>query len=257
MCMLSPTMSFYGLPSIDSTTSPKERSRPFGRLRHHCGLCQFVDAGADEILEVRYDSTEKPALRREARWVAVEAARSKAEICAGAAGVALGPVVHIGTSIPSSSVGNGTEVLEADHRMAVSWRPGASRSAGLLYLGSHYPIGCRCLRPDRVSALPSAEPLTTRPRQVIDRVILRRFSSTPLLNIWRTGLDRLPGSAEGDISLIVVGAAVVPAVLATLWGGDRSVGMRSLLSSGFASTTLRVSSRAASSELRASTATRW
>jgi uncharacterized protein YggE len=58
-------------------------------------LVELVDAGADEITELRYDNTDKQALRAEARLRAVEAARDKASVYAEAAGVTLGPVVHI------------------------------------------------------------------------------------------------------------------------------------------------------------------
>ncbi|MFE7647046.1 SIMPL domain-containing protein [Streptomyces phaeoluteigriseus] len=54
-----------------------------------------VGAGPHHIDKVEFDVHDKPALRDEARRKAVAAARRKAELCTEAAGVALGPVVHI------------------------------------------------------------------------------------------------------------------------------------------------------------------
>ncbi|MGW5785042.1 SIMPL domain-containing protein [Streptomyces sp. NPDC003757] len=58
-------------------------------------IVDAVDAGAHRIDEVEFDVHDKPALRDEARRRAVAAARRKAEVYAEAAGVRLGPVVHI------------------------------------------------------------------------------------------------------------------------------------------------------------------
>lgn len=58
-------------------------------------LIDVVDAGADEIMSVLYDTKQKPELRANARRSAVEAARRKAALYAEAAGVSLGPVIHI------------------------------------------------------------------------------------------------------------------------------------------------------------------
>ncbi|MET7420082.1 SIMPL domain-containing protein [Dactylosporangium sp. NPDC005555] len=58
-------------------------------------LVDLVAAGANEIEDVDFDVTGKPALRAEARRGAVAAARAKAELYAEAAGVRLGAVVHI------------------------------------------------------------------------------------------------------------------------------------------------------------------
>ncbi len=58
-------------------------------------IIDAVDAGANRVDEVVFDVRDKPALRDEARVKAVAAARRKAELYAEAAGVALGPVLHI------------------------------------------------------------------------------------------------------------------------------------------------------------------
>jgi uncharacterized protein YggE len=58
-------------------------------------LVDLVGAGANEIEGVDFDVAGKPAMRAEARRKAVSAARDKAALYAEAAGVRLGPVVHI------------------------------------------------------------------------------------------------------------------------------------------------------------------
>ncbi|CCK30813.1 hypothetical protein BN159_6434 [Streptomyces davaonensis JCM 4913] len=58
-------------------------------------MVDVVEAGARSIDSVEFDVHDKPALRDEARRRAVTAARRKAEVYADAAGVHLGPVVHI------------------------------------------------------------------------------------------------------------------------------------------------------------------
>jgi uncharacterized protein len=58
-------------------------------------LVDLVAAGANEIEAVEFDVTAKAELRAQARRQAVAAARSKAELYAGAAGVRLGAVLHI------------------------------------------------------------------------------------------------------------------------------------------------------------------
>jgi len=61
----------------------------------------IVAAGTNEIEGVDFDVADKPGLRAEARRAAVAAARRKAELYAGEAGVRLGAVVHIETRTPS------------------------------------------------------------------------------------------------------------------------------------------------------------
>ncbi|MEV0095595.1 SIMPL domain-containing protein [Streptomyces sp. NPDC050738] len=58
-------------------------------------IVDAVDAGANHVEEVVFDVHDKPALRDEARRLAVAAARRKAEVYAEAAGAGLGPVIHL------------------------------------------------------------------------------------------------------------------------------------------------------------------
>jgi uncharacterized protein YggE len=58
-------------------------------------LVDVVTAGANEIEQVEFDVAGKADLRADARRKAVAAARSNADLYAHAAGVRLGPVVHI------------------------------------------------------------------------------------------------------------------------------------------------------------------
>jgi uncharacterized protein YggE len=58
-------------------------------------LSSGVDAGANQVQRVRYQTTQLRELRAEARKRAVEAAKRKAEIYCEAAGVRLGRVIHI------------------------------------------------------------------------------------------------------------------------------------------------------------------
>jgi uncharacterized protein YggE len=58
-------------------------------------VVDLVTAGADEIVSVTYDTNRTPELRADARRQAVAVAQAKAQVYADAAGVPLGPVVHI------------------------------------------------------------------------------------------------------------------------------------------------------------------
>ena len=58
-------------------------------------LVDIVEAGANQVDGVEFDVNGKKQLRAQAREAAVAAAREKAELYAQAAGVRLGPVVHI------------------------------------------------------------------------------------------------------------------------------------------------------------------
>ncbi len=58
-------------------------------------LVDLVDAGADELLGVTYDTTREPDLLADARRQAIESATAKAKAYAQAAEITLGPVVHI------------------------------------------------------------------------------------------------------------------------------------------------------------------
>jgi uncharacterized protein YggE len=66
-------------------------------------LVDLVAAGTNEIEGVDFDVAGKPAMRAEARRKAVSAARDKAALYAEAAGVRLGPVVHIDDVDPEST----------------------------------------------------------------------------------------------------------------------------------------------------------
>jgi uncharacterized protein YggE len=58
-------------------------------------LTGIVDAGANEIKAVDFQTSRLREVRADARRRAVEAAREKAENYCEAAGVTLGPVIHI------------------------------------------------------------------------------------------------------------------------------------------------------------------
>jgi uncharacterized protein YggE len=68
-------------------------------------LSNAVDAGANQVQRVRYQTTKLRDLRAEARQHAVEAARRKAEIYCEAAGVRLGHVIHIEDVNPDRVMG--------------------------------------------------------------------------------------------------------------------------------------------------------
>lgn len=69
-------------------------------------LIAAVEAGANQLAGVDFDVRNKPELRARARENAVRAAKAKAELYAGAAGVRLGAVVHI-EDVDPESVGGG------------------------------------------------------------------------------------------------------------------------------------------------------
>lgn len=58
-------------------------------------MVEVVDAGANHVDAVEFDVRNKKQLRAQAREAAVAAAREKAELYTSAAGVRLGPVIHI------------------------------------------------------------------------------------------------------------------------------------------------------------------
>lgn len=66
-------------------------------------LIDVVAAGANEIEAVEFDVRAKRELRAQARVEAVAAARAKAEVYAGAAGVRVGAVLHIEDVDPEES----------------------------------------------------------------------------------------------------------------------------------------------------------
>lgn len=58
-------------------------------------LVDVVEAGANQVDGVEFDVSDKKQLRAQAREAAVTAGREKADLYARAAGVRLGPVIHI------------------------------------------------------------------------------------------------------------------------------------------------------------------
>jgi len=79
-------------------------------------LVALVASGADEILGVDYDTSRTREVRADARREAVAAAEAKARLYAEAAGVGLGPVVHI-------------EDLNPDQPAAMAYRAGGAGDA--------------------------------------------------------------------------------------------------------------------------------
>lgn len=69
-------------------------------------LIAAVDAGANQLEGVDFDVRSKPELRAQARSAAVRTAQAKAELYAEAAGVRLGPVIHI-EDVDPESIGAG------------------------------------------------------------------------------------------------------------------------------------------------------
>ena len=80
-------------------------------------LVELVASGADEILGVEYDTSRTREVRAGARREAIAAAEAKARLYAEAAGVGLGPVVHI-------------EDLNPDQPAALAYRGAADAGAG-------------------------------------------------------------------------------------------------------------------------------
>ena len=69
-------------------------------------LTGVVEAGANKILSISYQSTRLKEIRAEARTQAILAAREKAEVYCKAAGVELGEVIHIEDVNPDQLRGN-------------------------------------------------------------------------------------------------------------------------------------------------------
>jgi hypothetical protein len=76
-------------------------------------LTGAVEAGANEVISVKYLTTQLAQLRAQARREAVAAARRKAEVYSDAAGVVLGHVLHIEDVNPDSMVYRGGHVEAA------------------------------------------------------------------------------------------------------------------------------------------------
>lgn len=73
-------------------------------------LSGIVDAGANEIERVEFQTTKLKELRADARRQAIGAAREKAENYCNAAGVTLGKVIHIEDVNPDNLRGRGSHV---------------------------------------------------------------------------------------------------------------------------------------------------
>lgn len=69
-------------------------------------LTGVVEAGANRILSISYQSTRLKQIRAEARTQAILAAREKAEVYCKAAGVEVGEVIHIEDVNPDELRGN-------------------------------------------------------------------------------------------------------------------------------------------------------
>ncbi len=74
-------------------------------------LVDLVRAGAHRIEQVTYDVADKPAMRARARAAAIDAALAKAQAYAAAAGVRLGPVLHVEDRNPDTL----TETMSRGH----------------------------------------------------------------------------------------------------------------------------------------------
>jgi len=81
-------------------------------------LTDAVEAGANEVISVKYLTTHLAELRAQARREAVFAARRKAEVYCEAAGVSLGHVLHIEDVNPDSMVCRGGHVEATGSDMA-------------------------------------------------------------------------------------------------------------------------------------------
>lgn len=77
-------------------------------------LTGLVDAGANELTSVDFQTTRLKDLRAQARRVAVEAAREKANIYCEAAGTVLGAVLHIEDVNPNVLQGRGEGHVRRD-----------------------------------------------------------------------------------------------------------------------------------------------
>lgn len=96
-------------------------------------LADAVEAGANEVVSVKYLTTHLAEVRAQARREAVFAARRKAEVYCEAAGVSLGHVLHIEDLNPDSMVNRGGHVEAAGSDMQDDdAAPGALMSGSLV-----------------------------------------------------------------------------------------------------------------------------
>ncbi len=101
-------------------------------------LTGVVDAGANQINSVSFETTNLKENRVEARTRAVQAAREKAEIYASSAGVSLGAVLHIEDVNPDvltgRSEGHVTVKVDPDDVAAGAIDPGAIVVGGAVHV---------------------------------------------------------------------------------------------------------------------------
>jgi uncharacterized protein YggE len=99
-------------------------------------LIDAVEAGANHLESVDFDVRDKPGLRARARAAAVRTARAKAELYADAAGVQLGPVIHI-EDVDPESIGAGRYRGHSDQGTAseADLAPGAVVVSAAVVLG--------------------------------------------------------------------------------------------------------------------------
>ncbi|WP_285537750.1 SIMPL domain-containing protein [Streptomyces lavendulae] len=96
----------------------------------------LVTAGVNRVDDVRFEVDEKPAMRDEARRLAVAAARRKAGVYAEACGVRLGAVIHIQDVDPESMTGHGHgRRSDGDPEHDGALTPGSVRVEAAVLLG--------------------------------------------------------------------------------------------------------------------------
>jgi uncharacterized protein len=96
-------------------------------------LADAVEAGANEVMSVKYLTSQLAEVRAQARREAVAAARRKAEVYCEAAGVSLGHVLHIEDMNPDSKVYRGGQVeATASELQDDDAAPGALMSGSLV-----------------------------------------------------------------------------------------------------------------------------
>lgn len=107
-------------------------------------LSGVVEAGANELDDVSFQTSRLKELRADARRRAVEAAREKAENYCKAAGITLGPVIHIQDVNPESlrqrlSHQNVIEIPTDDAALVSAFDPGSITVGGAVVVA--YEIG--------------------------------------------------------------------------------------------------------------------
>lgn len=98
-------------------------------------LVELVASGADEILGVDYDTSRTREIRAAARKDAVAAAEAKARLYAEAAGVGLGPVVHVEDLNPDQPAALAYRGAAAGDSAGTDFAPGRITVAASVVLG--------------------------------------------------------------------------------------------------------------------------